>query len=189
MTRYLQLHRIGHLRGATSVLNPCNDVTAYDDAGAHQNTATRSVFAQQNIFTSLPPYHQSSLFLKLNYKPHNIFLRLKHFTMAPRTLLTATRSLRAPIPSMRIAFTTRRTFLSSPTLRIKEDADRSPEQVEAAKQEQLREQEKGEGRWREDLASHGESNIAADKQQVNDHDAHMKELQKEGKEKGEKGQM
>ncbi|KAG9189174.1 hypothetical protein G6011_06042 [Alternaria panax] len=109
--------------------------------------------------------------------------------MAPRTLLTATRFLRSPIPSTRIAFTARRTFLSTPTLRIKEDADRTPEQVESAKQEQLKEQEKGEGRWREDLASHGESNIAADKQQVSDHDAHIKELQKEGKEKGEKGHL
>ncbi|KAI4950212.1 hypothetical protein J4E91_004868 [Alternaria rosae] len=83
----------------------------------------------------------------------------------------------------------RRTFLSTPTLRIKEDATRTPEQVESAKQEQLKEQEKGEGRWREDLASHGESNIAADKQQVHDHDQHMKELQQEGKKKGEKGEM
>ncbi|CAG5141731.1 uncharacterized protein ALTATR162_LOCUS1000 [Alternaria atra] len=109
--------------------------------------------------------------------------------MAPRILLTASRSLRTPIPSTRIAFTARRTFLSTPTLRIKEDADRTPEQVENAKQEQLKEQERGEGRWREDLASHGESNIAADRQQVDDHDAHMKELQKEGKEKGEKGDL
>jgi len=72
---------------------------------------------------------------------------------------------------------------------IKEDADRTPEQVEQAKQDQLREQEQGKGRWREDLASHGESNIAADRQQVNDHEQHMKELQQEGKEKGEKGEM
>jgi hypothetical protein len=109
--------------------------------------------------------------------------------MAPRTLLTATRSLRSPIQNTRVAFTTRRTFLSTPTLRIKEDAVRSPEEVESAKQEQLKEQEKGEGRWREDLASHGESNIAADRQQVDDHEAHMKHLQQEGKEKGEKGEM
>ncbi|KAL1801235.1 hypothetical protein ACET3X_001577 [Alternaria dauci] len=102
---------------------------------------------------------------------------------------STTRSLRTPVLSTRIAFTARRTFLSTPTLRIKEDAQRSPEELENAKQEQLKEQERGEGRWREDLASHGESNIAADKQQVDDHDAHIKELQKEGKEKGEKGEM
>jgi len=116
--------------------------------------------------------------------------------MAPRALYTATRALRAstPIPTSRtplttLPFTTRRTFMTTPSLRIKEDAARTPEQVEAAKQEQLQEQEKGEGRWREDLASHGESNIAADRQQVSDHEKHMKELQREGKEKGEKGEM
>jgi predicted secreted protein len=72
---------------------------------------------------------------------------------------------------------------------IKEDADRTPEQVEQAKQEQLKEQQQGKGRWREDLASHGESNIAADKDKVDDHDAHMEELQKEGAKKGEKGDL
>ena len=72
---------------------------------------------------------------------------------------------------------------------IKEDADRTPEQLEQAKQEQLKEQKEGKGRWREDLASHGESNIAADRQQVHDHDQHIKELQQEGKEKGEKGDI
>jgi hypothetical protein len=74
-------------------------------------------------------------------------------------------------------------------MRIKEDANRTPEQLEEAKQSQLREQEKGEGRWREDLASHGESNIAADKQEVDDHGKHMEELQKEGKRKGEQGEL
>ena len=72
---------------------------------------------------------------------------------------------------------------------IKEDANRSPEEIEQAKQDQLKEQEQGQGRWREDLASSGESNIAADREQVNDHKAHMKELQQEGKKKGEKGEM
>jgi hypothetical protein len=82
-----------------------------------------------------------------------------------------------------------RTLTTTPRMAIKEDADRSPEQVEQAKQDQLNEQEKGQGRWREDLASHGESNIAADKQEVNDHDKHMKELQQEGKKKGEQGDL
>ncbi|OAK96619.1 hypothetical protein IQ06DRAFT_296651 [Phaeosphaeriaceae sp. SRC1lsM3a] len=82
-----------------------------------------------------------------------------------------------------------RTLTTTPSLRIKEDANRTPEQVEKAKQEQLQEQKEGKGRWREDLASHGESNIAADKESVGDHDSHMKELQKEGKRKGEKGEL
>lgn len=104
--------------------------------------------------------------------------------MAPRALFTAMRSLRSPM-----IVSTRRAFANTPRMTIKEDADRTPEQVEQAKQDQLREQEQGKGRWREDLASHGESNIAADRQQVNDHEQHMKELQQEGKEKGEKGEM
>lgn len=85
--------------------------------------------------------------------------------------------------------TTRRTFATSSRFLIKEDADRSPEQLENAKQEQLREQREGQGRWREDLASHGESNIAADKEKVHNHEAHMEQLQQDTKKKGEKGQI
>jgi hypothetical protein len=92
--------------------------------------------------------------------------------------------------SARFAFRApRRAFATTPTLCIKEDANRTPEQLEQIKQDQLKEQEKGEGRWREDLASHGESNIAADKQEVNDHGKHMKDLQQEGKRKGEEGEI
>jgi hypothetical protein len=103
--------------------------------------------------------------------------------MLSRTLLRS--AFRAPISSR---FSTR-TFATTPRMRIKEDADRTPEQVEQAKQDQLEEQQQGKGRWREDLASHGESNIAADKEKVTDHDAHMKELQQEGKKKGEQGEL
>ncbi|OAL52577.1 hypothetical protein IQ07DRAFT_376470 [Pyrenochaeta sp. DS3sAY3a] len=84
---------------------------------------------------------------------------------------------------------TRRTFATSSRFLIKEDADRSPEQLEKAKQEQLREQREGQGRWREDLASHGESNIAADKEKVHNHQAHMEQLQQETKKKGDKGEI
>lgn len=83
----------------------------------------------------------------------------------------------------------RRTLTTTPRLFIKEDANRSPEQVERAKQDQLKEQEQGKGRWREDLASAGESNIAADKEKVHDHDSHMKDLQKETAKKGESGDI
>jgi hypothetical protein len=82
-----------------------------------------------------------------------------------------------------------RLFTTTPICRIKEDANRTPEEVEQAKQDQLKEQKEGKGRWREDLASGGESNIKADKEGVSDHGEHMKELQKEGKERGEKGQL
>ncbi|KAI8931573.1 hypothetical protein NX059_011227 [Plenodomus lindquistii] len=107
--------------------------------------------------------------------------------MPSRTLLSASRpmrTLRTPLAS-----TARRTLTTTPRFMIKEDADRTPEQVEQAKQEQLKEQQQGQGRWREDLASSGESNIAADKQKVQDHDSHMKDLQKETAAKGEKGQI
>ena len=104
--------------------------------------------------------------------------------MPPRTLFTAFRPL-----STSLTFSTRRTLTTTPRLSIKEDADRTPEQVEKSKQDQLKEQQQGKGRWREDLASHGESNIAADKESVNDHDKHMEDLQKEGKRKGEKGEL
>lgn len=104
--------------------------------------------------------------------------------MAPRTFLTAMRPLRTPM-----TLSTRRTFATTQRMAIKEDATRTPEEVEQAKQEQLKEQQRGQGRWREDLASSGESSIAADRQQVHDHDEHMKELQQEGKKKGEKGEM
>lgn len=101
--------------------------------------------------------------------------------MPPRAFLSSFRPLSASL--------SRRTFATTPRMCIKEDADRTPEQLEQAKQEQLKEQQQGKGRWREDLASHGESNIAADKDKVDDHDAHMEELQKEGAKKGEKGDL
>ncbi|KAH7074292.1 hypothetical protein FB567DRAFT_453613 [Paraphoma chrysanthemicola] len=101
--------------------------------------------------------------------------------MPPRALFRSFRPLSAP--------RMQRAFATSPRMRIKEDADRTPEQVDKAKQEQLKEQQQGKGRWREDLASSGESNIAADKEKVNDHDAHMEELQKQGAKKGEEGEL
>lgn len=100
--------------------------------------------------------------------------------MSSRTLLTTLRNLTTPA---------RRTFTTARRMQIKEDADRTPEQVEKAKQEQLKEQKQGQGRWREDLASHGESNIAADKQKVNDHQSHIEDLKKETAKKGEKGEI
>lgn len=102
--------------------------------------------------------------------------------MSPRLLQTMR-------PLTRTTMLAWRTLTTTPSLRIKEDANRSPEQLEKAKQDQLKEQKEGKGRWREDLASHGESNIAADKEKVNDHDNHIKELQQEGKKKGEKGEL
>ncbi|PVI00831.1 hypothetical protein DM02DRAFT_526252 [Periconia macrospinosa] len=82
-----------------------------------------------------------------------------------------------------------RTFISSPQMRLKEDADRSPEQIERKKQESLEKQKKGEGHWHEELGSASESNVAADREQVTDHDSHISKLQQETKQKGEKGDL
>jgi hypothetical protein len=106
--------------------------------------------------------------------------------MQPRTLLSLTqRTIALPAATR----STQRAFHTTPRFLIKEDANRTPSELEAAKQEQLKEQKEGKGRWREDLASQGESNIAADKESVQDHGEHMKELQDEGKKMGEQGKV
>ncbi|KAF2201910.1 hypothetical protein GQ43DRAFT_370266 [Delitschia confertaspora ATCC 74209] len=93
--------------------------------------------------------------------------------------LSGPRLLRAPITfSSRPLSITARVYL-------KETGDRSPEELEAKKQEQLRKQEKGEGEWHESLGSNSEAHIKADRQDVKDHDAHMEKLQKEGEKMGE----
>jgi hypothetical protein len=87
--------------------------------------------------------------------------------------LTLLRSTRLSI------FTPLRTFTTSSPFHIKEDANRSPEQLEKIKQDQLTAQKQGKGKWNEELASAGEASITADKEEVNDHGKHMEELQKE----------
>ncbi|KAF2098007.1 hypothetical protein NA57DRAFT_57177 [Rhizodiscina lignyota] len=83
-----------------------------------------------------------------------------------------------------------RTFTSTTVRVLKEDhKDPSPEETERLKQEQLKKQEKGEGHWHEGLASAGESSVKADRQEVDDHDKHMEELQQHGKEKAHKGEL
>jgi predicted secreted protein len=72
---------------------------------------------------------------------------------------------------------------------LKEDGNRSAQELEQKKQEQLKEQKEGKGRWREDLASSGESNIAADKENVQDHKGHIEQLQEQTKQKGQKGEI
>ncbi|KAK6003376.1 hypothetical protein QM012_001221 [Aureobasidium pullulans] len=72
-----------------------------------------------------------------------------------------------------------RTFTASPLRGIKEDAARSPEELEKTKQEQLKAQKEGKAQWNENLASAGEASITADRQNVRDHDSHMEDLQKE----------
>lgn len=72
-----------------------------------------------------------------------------------------------------------RTFTASPLRSIKEDASRSPEELEKTKQEQLKAQREGKAQWNENLASAGEASVTADRQNVQDHDKHMEDLQKE----------
>jgi len=72
---------------------------------------------------------------------------------------------------------------------LKEDANRSPEELEAAKQAHLKKQEHGQGQWDKELASKGEESVKADQETVHDHDSHMKDLQKETAKKGESGQL
>jgi hypothetical protein len=115
---------------------------------------------------------------------NSIYLLTPILDMSPRAIFSAMRPL-APLRTQ----LARRTLTTTPRMCIKEDADRSPEQLEKIKQDQLKEQKEGKGRWREELASHGESNIAADKEKVHDHDKHMKDLQQEGAKKGEKGEL
>lgn len=92
-------------------------------------------------------------------------------------------------PARTFSIPTRRALSTTPHMFIKEDADRSPEQIEKKKEEQLKKQEKGEGHWHEELASSGESNIAADRENVQDHDSHMSDLQQQTAKKGEKGDL
>ena len=71
-------------------------------------------------------------------------------------------------------------FSTSTRLRIKEDKERSPEEVERAKQEQLKDKE-----WKRELASGSEEAVGADQEKVKDHDKHMEELQKQTAQKSE----
>ncbi|KAF2494854.1 hypothetical protein BU16DRAFT_527826 [Lophium mytilinum] len=82
-----------------------------------------------------------------------------------------------------------RSFATTPFRQLKEDANRSGEEIEAKKQEQLKKQDKGEGHWHEELGSQSESHVKADQQKVDDHDEHMEDLQKETAKKGEEGKI
>ena len=60
-------------------------------------------------------------------------------------------------------------------MRLKEDKPQTSEEIEAAKQEQLK-----TGKRKEELESASESVVGADRQEVGNHDDHIKELQQEG---------
>ncbi|KAI9666131.1 MAG: hypothetical protein M1821_004066 [Bathelium mastoideum] len=99
---------------------------------------------------------------------------------------------RLPFPRPRHLLTLpHRTFTSAPLLRIKEDKAHDPDHLESVKQSQIKKQEQGKGHWHEELASAGESGVKADREreQVDDHDQHIEELQEHTKGKAEKGQI
>jgi hypothetical protein len=99
----------------------------------------------------------------------------------PKTLLPSHLSLSQRAPQ--------RLFQTSSALYLKEDAHRSPSELEGKKRESLNKQERGQGEWDKDLASKGEENVKADRQDVDDHGEHIEELQKEGAKKAEKGDL
>merc|ERR1711967_168479 len=68
-----------------------------------------------------------------------------------------------------------RAFSCAPQLRFKEDKEQSPEQVEKAKQEQM----KGNKNAREELTSSSEAAVHADKEQPADKNSHIQEMQKQ----------
>lgn len=72
-------------------------------------------------------------------------------------------------------------------LRIKEDANYTPEELEAKKQEHLSKQKQGKGEWDEALSSRAEANLKADRENVQDHDKHIEDLQKETAKKSQQG--
>jgi len=96
----------------------------------------------------------------------------------PHNMLFAARIAR-PVAFRAAAPAYIRPFSQAQQLRLKEDANRSPEETERVKQEQLQKQKEGKGHWHEELASSSESHIAADKENINNHDEHINDLQKE----------
>jgi hypothetical protein len=82
-----------------------------------------------------------------------------------------------------------RLFCFTPIRSLKEDGDRSPQELEDKKQEQISKQKRGEGEWHESLASSGESNVKADQEKVHDHEDHMENLQEKTANKAEKGKI
>lgn len=66
-------------------------------------------------------------------------------------------------------------------LALREDQEQSPQEIEKAKQDQL----KG-GKKSQDLESSSETVVKAEQEKVSDHDSHMEKLQKETAKQSEK---
>ena len=78
-----------------------------------------------------------------------------------------------------------RPFSVRAPLRLNEDANHTPESAENLKQQQLKEQEQGKGKWHEGLGSASEGQVKADREEVDDHGEHMEELQDQGAKQAE----
>ncbi|RMZ15114.1 hypothetical protein D0862_01794 [Hortaea werneckii] len=94
--------------------------------------------------------------------------------------LATMRSFFRPIPSraLQTSYALRpasRAFSCAPQLRLKEDKEQTPEQVEKAKQEQM----KGNKNARDELTSSSEAAVHADKEQPADKNSHIQEMQKQ----------
>ena len=145
--------------------------------------------ANVKLFSMIPALtvHSTSTVKTLN-TTYKSFVRIVQKSQHPSNM-----PLRIPVavfgPRAVPMTAARRTLTTSPRMLLKEDGDRSPEQLEKKKQEQLKKQEQGNGEWHESLASSSESHIVADKDKVEDHDSHMSKLQEETKKKGEKGEL
>jgi len=133
---------------------------------AFQHTTGISIFKLTSPTTAIHPTPTDHN--NLTNKPHNMPFAAR---IARQARPAAFRTTAAPSYV--------RPFSQAQQLRLKEDANRSPEELERIKKEQLEQQKQGKGQWREELASSSESHVAADKQQVNDHQQHMSDLQKE----------
>ncbi len=95
----------------------------------------------------------------------------------PIATITRT-SLRQSQPAVRRQ--SLQSFSIASRLRLREDADRSPEEVEKQKQESMKKSGSTRG-----VASASEEVVGADQQKVKDHDKHMEELQKQTAQKSE----
>lgn len=88
----------------------------------------------------------------------------------PLHRFTARRSIRQLV----CARTPSRPLSYSRPLALKEDKVQDPQEIEKAKQEQLK-----DGKKKQELESASETGVKADREKVNDHKSHMEDLQKE----------
>jgi len=82
-----------------------------------------------------------------------------------------------------------RSFATTPFRQLKEDAQRSGEEIEAKKREQLKKQDRGDGHWHEELGSQSESHVKADRENIDDHDEHIEDLQDQTEKAGKEGKI